>query len=207
MRRIHQSFLLAVLSSIAIACSTPAETVTVPATADSSNKVFGNILVIGVADDYDGRARFERELVTELKALGASATTYYSAVGGNKPIDRNTIEKLVTSDNFDAVLITKVLNREFTSKVLAGSSETRAVRKDGGVVDLFRYEYQELNEPMTLDIKMSVSISSEMFATSDGQKVWAIEAEISPKEMTSQIVDEAVSTISRRLKKDGLIGN
>lgn len=206
MSRICQSGFALALSVILVACSTTTRTASAPDTSGSDGRSFKNILVIGVANDYDGRTRFERDLVSELKASGPNATAYYSAVGGNKPIDRQTIEELAKSESFDAVLITKVLNRDTKSTVKTGSSATKATRMDGRAVDLFRYEYQELNEPMRLDVGLSVTLSSELFAISDGQKVWAIEARISDKDMISEIVDEAVATIIRRLRRDGLIG-
>jgi hypothetical protein len=188
-----------------VACSTPTRTSSTPGATNSDGRVFGNILVIGVANDYDGRARFERELATELKSLGINGTAYYSAVGGNKPINRQAIEALVKSDGFDAVLITKVLNRETTSTEKTGSAATKTTRKNGRAVDLFRYEYEELNEPVTLNIGLTVTISSELFAASDGQKVWSVESRISNKEMVSKIVDEAVSTVIKHLKSAGVI--
>jgi hypothetical protein len=53
---------------------------------------------------------------------------------------------------------------------------------------------------------MSVTLSSEVFAVESRNRVWAIESDISKKEVISQLVDDAVATIVRRLQKDGLIG-
>ena len=205
MRQIRQYCFIVALSVFLVACSTPTRTSSTPGSTNSEGRVFGNILVIGVANDYDGRARFERELASGLKSLGTSASAYYAAVGGNKPIDRQTIDELVKSDGFDAVLITKVLNRETTSTVKAASSTTRATRKDGRAVNLFRYEYEELNEPATLEAGLAVTISSELYAASDGQIVWSVESRIPNQEMISQIVDEAVSTVIKQLKSARVI--
>ena len=129
------------------------------------------------------------------------ATAYYIAVGGDKPIDRSTIENLAKSENFDAVLITKVLNRDSQTTVKTGSTETKTVRQDGA---LFRYDYQELNEPTTLNVAVAITISSELFDVSSGEKTWGMRAELAVEEFVSKIVDEAVSKISLQLKKDGI---
>ena len=191
------SFALA-LATLLAACS--AATPTSSATAASD---FNNYLIVGVAHDYDGRARFERTLVTELKKQGKAATAYYIAVGGNKPIDRETIESLVKSDGFDAVLITRVVNRNTETTTKSASATTTAVRKSNA---FFRYDYEELNEPATLNVSLAIDISSELFDTSNGDVVWQLETKLSENEMVSKVVDEAVSKISRRLKRDGYIG-
>ena len=194
------SFALA-LATLLAACS--AATPTSSATAPTAASDFNNFLVVGVAHDYDARARFERTLVTELKKQGKAATAYYIAAGGNKPIDQETIESLVKSDGFDAVLITRVVNRNTETTTKSASATTTAVRKSNA---FFRYDYEELNEPATLNVSLAIDISSELFDTSNGDLVWQLDTKLSQNEMVSKVVDEAASKISRRLKRDGYIG-
>ena len=199
MRQMFRNEVLVVLSVFLISCAAQTQTA---ADSRADNRSITNVLVIGVANDYNARAQFERNVVSELKASGMNAAAYYSVVGGNKPIDRASIDKLIASEGFDGVLITKVLNRDTQSTIKTGSTATRATRKEGRAVDLFRYEYQELNEPPTLNIDLTVTISSELFSVTDGEKVWEIEAQISEKEALGDIVAEAVTTVIRRLRKD-----
>ena len=78
--------------------------------------VFRNILVIGVADSYNNRAAFERELVQDIKSGGAEATALYTVLDKDTPINKSTVEKVVDEGGFDAILITRALNRDFKSK-------------------------------------------------------------------------------------------
>ena len=205
MRQLRQSGFLIAFYAVLAGCSASTATVKSSGIADYEGAAFTNILVIGVADDYDGRARFERLVVSELTEHGLTAVAYYRAVGGSKPISRETIEELVNSEGFDAVLITKVLNRHFAATATDGSATMKSIRKDEGALHLFRYDYQELNEPKTLAVEVSVKLSSEVFDTNTGNLVWAIESDISKKDATSRVVDEAVEIIVRHLQKDGLI--
>ena len=187
-------------------CSSTAQKVTSTTDVDYQGAGFNNILVIGVANDYNNRSRFERILVTKLAEHSVTAVAYYQAIGGNKPIERESVRRLVDAEGFDAVLITRVLNRDIDANSKSGSAVTKSVRKDEGALQLFRYDYQELNEPPTLSFDVSVKLSSEVFDTNSKSRVWAIEAEISKKEVMSQIVDDAVAIIIQRLQRDGLIG-
>jgi hypothetical protein len=50
-----------------------------------------------------------------------------------------------------------------------------------------------------------ITISSELYETSNGDKVWTFESQLAKKDMVSEVVDDAVSKIMRRLRKDRLI--
>lgn len=196
------SFILA-LTTLLAACSTTTTNSSTSNSAAITVSDFDNFLVVGVAYDYNGQARFERTLVAELKKHGKAATAYYIAVGGNKPVDRDTIDSLVKSNGFDAVLITRVVNHNTGTITKSASATTTAVRKNNA---FFRYDYEELNEPATLNVSLEVDISSELFDVSNGDLVWHLKAKLSETEMVSKVVDEAVSRISRHLKEDGYIG-
>jgi hypothetical protein len=185
-----------------VACATSTQSSATSGSTSTSTKSFENILVIGVAHDYDGRARFERAMVSALQGQGKAARAYYIAVGGDKPIDRSSIEALAKSENFDAVLITRVLNSDSQSTVKTGLAGAKIVRKERA---FFRYDYQELNEPTTLDVELAITISSELFDVSSGDRTWSMQADLARQEFVSLIVDDAVSEISRQLKKDDAI--
>ncbi len=199
-------FLVAVLAGAVVftGCSSSTGTVVTALQPAVGGTLFKNILVIGVANNYEGRAQFERELVSELRAADTTATAMYVAAGDNKSIEQRAIEELVSARGFDAVLISRVVNRSTAAAMKTGSAATKSVRKGGGI-DLFRYDYEEINGPVTVDVDLSIAFTTELFAASDSQKVWAIESSISHKEHLEQIINEAADIIVRGLKKDRLI--
>jgi hypothetical protein len=149
---------------------------------------------------------FERKLASGLRAAGADATALYIAAGGNKPIERKAIEDLVKANGYDAVLISKPVSRSADPSMKTGSAATKASRKGGGI-DLFRYDYEELNEPATWNVNLSITISTELFAASDSQKVWSTETKISKKDSLEELVNEVSAKIVRQLKRNRLISN
>ena len=203
----HQISLTALMifSLVTSACTTPS--VSTQSATDYTGPGFKNILVIGVANDYEGRALFERRLASELKTTGIKAAALYSVGGGNKPIERSVVEALVEENGYDAVLISRVLNRDTAATVREGSTGSKATRRDGGAINLFRYDYEELNEPPTLDLSVSVTISTELFAADNSERIWATESAISGKDGIDSLVAEAVETISRQIRKAGLVGS
>jgi hypothetical protein len=169
---------------------------------------YSDILVIGVAGDYDNRAAFERAMVSRIQAEGAKATAYYSVVGRNKPITRNTVSTVVKSRGFDAVLLTRVLSQSSNVSVEGGKTDTKVSRMETDrVIDLFRYDYEELADPGDMIISSTVTLSAEMFSGPDETRMWAIESTISDMENVGQIIEAAADTIMGQLKEDRLIGN
>ncbi len=210
MPRIRQRPLFLALAALSVGisgCSASTGSVTSERASSHEGTRFNNILVIGVAADYEGRSRFERKLASKLRASGTAATAMYVAAGGNKPIEREAIEDLVKNNGYDAVLISRPLSRDADASMKTGSVATKAVRRDGRPIDLFRYDYEELNEPVTWNVDLSITISTELFAASDSQKVWAVETDVSKKESLEDLINEASEKIVRRLKRDKLIGN
>jgi len=208
-RRIRERFFYvscAILAVLISACATSTQTMASKDASTIDRPPFKNILVIGVANDYEGRTRFERNLAKELTASGMSASPMYVAAGGNRPFTREAIEELVEANGYDAVLISRVLERDTDTSTKSGSSVTKAVRRNDRPVDLFRYDYEELNEPVTMDINLSVRILTELFAAADNERIWALESMISKKKTLEDVINEASEKIVRRLKRDGVIG-
>jgi hypothetical protein len=163
---------------------------------------FANVLVLAIADNYDNRATFERELAKKISSGSTSATAHYTLTKMGEPIDRPAVEKLVKDGGFDAVLITRVLDSKVVGREKAGSAATKVSRKSDA---FFRYDYEELNDPVTIALDVNVAISSELFSVASGQIVWAIESNLSDKASVGMIVFDAADIVSQRLRRDGLV--
>lgn len=186
-------------------CATPVNVVKTfddPGYADSA---FSNILVIGVAGIYENRARFERTMAAQLSSTGIAATAYYTVIGRNKPITRSDVHNAVQSRGFDSVLLTRVLSQEVSATETRGAATATATRKDNGVVDLFRYDYEMLNNPSTINIARTVVLSSELYSAADEKRIWAIETTVTGKENVPMLIDDVVAQIAGQLRKDKMV--
>lgn len=166
---------------------------------------FGNVLVIAVANDYDGRAAFERELVTHVRDLGADADAYYRIAGNQPELTRELVESAVRAGGFDAVLLTRVADSDFSGRFKRGSAETKATTVGGNVFNLFRYDYTELNEPRRVDFSGSVSLTTELYAVSDETVVWAVDTESSGHAGLDEMIEVQGKAIAAQLRRDRLI--
>lgn len=192
--------------ALAAGCASPVQTTRTLHDPAYTDAVFSNFLVIAVGENYDARAQFERQLVSAIKSNGGAATAYYT-IAGNKPqLARDDVDKAIADGGYDAVLVTRVKGQQSTVDVISGAPETKTTRKSGTAFDLFRYDYEEMNDPDTVEVSTSVVVVCELYAARDQKKIWAIESAASSTDGTGVLIDKEVETIIKYLKKDRLIG-
>lgn len=198
-------FAVLAVTTLLSACAGPA---TVTRTLDdAAGASFGNILVIAVAHDYSGRAMMERALVSRITAAGSAATAYYRVVGNNPTVERSRVIEAVEAGDFDAVLLTRIKDQEINPSVRAGSSEVKSTTKGGDVFNVFRYDYEELNEPAVVDLNRSVVLTTELYSAATREPVWAVETASGNKSSIGELVDSSADAIVGRLRRDGLLGD
>ena len=173
---------------------------------ENSGSTYSNFLVIGVAGDYDSRAQFERSVVSGIKALGASAGAYHVAAGGNKPLTRELVRNLIARGAFDAVVVTSVLDTDSDVTVKSTVTGTKVKRKEGGVLDLFRYDYEELNEPLSLTIDMKITFATELYSAASEKLVWSSESTGPRADHIGELIDDTADTVVNQLVREGLVG-
>ena len=167
---------------------------------------FNSLLVIGVAGTYESRARWERLMAARISARGTAATAYYSIVGGGQAITRDTVIDTVRANDFDAVVLTRVKSQESDVTVKRGASTASASRMNERPANFFRYEYEVLNNPDSINVESTVVLSTEFFAANDQKRIWAVDSTISDKENVTYLIEGAVDMIIEELSKDRLIG-
>ena len=197
---------LTVLVMLALsACASSHRTVSTFDGPRYSGPGYNKILVIGMADSYNSRTSFERMLAQRLSSGKASATAFYTLVSRDDPIERDTVLRVVSEGGFDAVLVSRVVNRGVSSSTKSGTAMTKVTRKEGRPMDLFRYDYEELNEPSTLSLEVTIVMASELYDAATQSRAWAIETEFARTESVAVVVSDAVDIVASRIARDGLI--
>jgi len=173
---------------------------------DYSDSNYGNFLVIGVAGSYNNRAEFERQVVSGLRGEGVDATAFYN-LAGNEPISRDGVLEAVRANGFDAVLITRILGQQRDIGVEEGSTGAKASTIGGRPINFFRYDYEELNEPDSINFTMTVTLTTELFSAGDEKMIWAIETSSSDAENAGILIETTAESIVKKLARDGLVGS
>lgn len=164
---------------------------------------FGNILVIGIAGSYDSRAQFERAVVSGLRAEGVSAKPYHLVSGGNKPLVREDVLAAIEEHGFDAVVATRVLDTESDVELRSTVTGAKVKRKDDGFLKLFRYDYEELGDPLALSVNMQIDFVTELYSSATQDLVWSAETKGPKSDNVMVLVDETAKLVVRQLRRAG----
>lgn len=194
---------LMAVSAVATGCATTSTTSASPGLAKES---YSNILVIGVAGDYNNRSYFERKVVSGIKAKGNSASAFHVVAGGNKPVTREVVKEAIETGGFDAVVVTRVLDTATDLDVKSTVTDTKVTRKDGGVLDLFRYDYEDFDEPMAIEFNTEVTFATELYDATSEQLVWSAESTGRRSDNIGVLIDETAATVVNQLERNNFIG-
>ena len=186
-------------------CATPIKVEKVYEDTIHAGQPYDNVLVIGVAKSYQRRAEFERAVVSRLSERNVSARALHTINSGDDPIDGSAIADAVRTGQFDAVLLTRVLSGSTGVTVQSGLSTATATRRDDKAIDLFRYDYDVLNDPDIINIENSGVLLPELHSTAAERRIWVIESTVADRRDVSVIIDDIADLIVERLVRDGLI--
>lgn len=206
MNPLYRILILAVVSFVALlsGCGTTSSSNTF-SDPEQSGAAFNSFLVIGVAGDYDSRAQFERMVVSGLRAEGVTASPYHVVIGGNKPLTREDVLGAIRKYGFDAVVVTRVLDTESDLEVRSTVTGAKITRKDEGLGKLFRYDYEEFDEPLSLTIDMQVTFGTELYSAETQSLVWSSESKGPKADNVGELIDETAESVVRQLRRAGKI--
>ena len=196
-RNFRSLFVLVLFVATTISgCATSAETT-------SGKQLFSNLLVIGIAGNWDSRAQFERVVVSGLRAEGVGARSYNVLVGDGKVPTREAVLALIGENNFDAVVVTRVLDTERDVEMHSGVTGAKIRRRESGFMKLFRYDYEELGDPVEITVNMEVDFMTELYSSASEEIVWSVHTQPQKADNLAVLVDKSAQRVVRELLRSG----
>ncbi len=110
-------------------------------------RTYRKILVVGVSEDFDRRRSFENFVVNALQNSGNTAWPSSRLMESETSLDQDAIRAAVKTSGADAILVTRLVERSVTADEVDARTGVKTQRKEGGLVNLFRYDYNEYEEP------------------------------------------------------------
>lgn len=190
------SILLLLATAAISGCATSGE-------SSPGQEKFSNLLVIGIAGTWDSRAQFERGVVSGLRAEGVDARSYLRIAGDPKAPTRDDVLAVIAEYDFDAVLVTRVLDTASSAAERSTTSSPKVTRKDSGFMKLFRYDYEEINDPAGLEVNMEVEFVTELYSAATEEVVWSSQTKASKSDSVAVLVDESARLVVRKVRRSG----
>ncbi len=170
---------------------------------------FDRILVVGVTDDQFRRRGFESAVVNALAGKRTEAVSSIEIMDADTALSDASLDAAGDKIQADAVLITRLTNTTVKAKQIDSRVNVQAQAKGGNIVDFFRYDYKDIENPGYLQAKISFVLSSNLYETAGGTLVYSIETVTSDKNtdyntVVFDIIENTSVKIAQRLRRDGL---
>ena len=167
---------------------------------------FTNILVVGAHEDADARRRFESSVAGAIREGGTRAMPSLNFMRSTDEITRDSVVAVVESGNFDAVLVTRLVDLNVQIERREGRSTTQPQRRnDIPLVDFFRYDYVEYQDPMTSTAVRMVVLVTDLYNVADESRIWSVESTSINKTDVYELIVGISRTLANALSRDNLI--
>jgi hypothetical protein len=163
---------------------------------------YAKILVVGVTPNEGLRWRWERTMTATLQDEGLTAWSSVKIMGYETPLNRDNVVLAVRETGADAVLVSRLIRQDVAPKGVDARAEAKKRRRDQYVFDIFRYDYEEIEEPSYTLLTSTVEIGTDLYETTEGRLIYSLNTITYQKQTEWEVLDEVTIAITKRLRKD-----
>ncbi len=198
---------IALLAVLAAACTGPTAQTHVDHVARAKelpNAPYKRVLIVGTAARASSAREFEEVLAKELSNDSTYAFGYHRAAS-RADVREEVVRSIAEQQNADAILVVtaRLVNAE--REVSGDRTDVQAQVKGGGLVDFFRYDYEEYTSPPSTDYRVNVQLQTDMFDVASEDRIYTVESRTDFAETTSEIILGEAKELAKRLRKDKLV--
>jgi hypothetical protein len=200
-RAISPRFLLPLLSAILLAgCASTRSIVEWQDEAYSAK--LDNILVIAALEDQTKRRAVEDAYVDGFVGVAVDAIPGYTLIANEAILSRETVEAAIAGQNFDAVLVTRLVGVEDVEQYQPPS-------RVGHYQSYHSYyaHARSFSGP-GYNIKYKVlTLETNLYDTATQQLIWSMQSESIDPSAPQEVIDEQIKLTVERLVARGLVGS
>lgn len=174
--------------------------------AEPADAPFSRVLVVGAHKDRSTRRLFEETMVGALRDNKIDALSSIENMPSGEKLTAGTVAATAQRVRVDAVLVSRLQDVKWSAEARQGRTTTEARRKeDGNMLDFFRYDYVDYEEPMQARAVRTVIVTSDLYRVSDRAKIWSVESTAVEKESAMDVIQSVAASTVGQLRRDGLV--
>jgi len=175
------------------------------------------VLIVGISADFTQRCAFEWSMASQINTGPTLAFDSCDSMTSKDPLTRANIEKVVASDQVDAVLTTAVVSMQLGGQK-GNTRDTRAtpyyqvtgqgyVTGDLGYYGVPVYFVQMDTTPSITLLTGDIHVVTKLFAANDATLLYTMDTKATSENIQSSStgVDNLTALIAARLRRDGVI--
>jgi hypothetical protein len=183
----------------------------------SARQPVKKVLIVGISADFTQRCAFEWSMASQINTGSTLAFTSCDSMTSKDPLTRANIEKVVASDQVDAVLTTAVVSMQLGGQK-GNTRDTRAtpyyqVTGEGFVTgDLGYYgvpvAFVQLDTTPSITLLTGdIHVVTKIFQSNDATLTYTLDTQAKSGNIQSSStgIDTITALIADRLRRDGVI--
>ena len=168
------------------------------------NAPYERVLIVAIAARGATARAFEEELAVELSNRRTHAFGYHRAAS-RADVKEEVVRSIAETERADAILFITARLVNAQQVVTDERTAVRAQAMGGGLVDFFRYDYDEYTVPATTDYRVTVMFNTDMFDVKTESRIYTVESRTDLAETSAEIIVAESQELARRLRKDRMV--
>ena len=168
------------------------------------NAPYERVLIVAIAARGATARAFEEELAVELSNRRTHAFGYHRAAS-RADVKEEVVRSIAEAERADAILFITARLVNAQQVVTDERTAVRAQAMGGGLVDFFRYDYDEYTVPATTDYRVTVMFNTDMFDVKTESRIYTVESRTDLAETSAEIIVAESQELARRLRKDRMV--
>jgi hypothetical protein len=165
---------------------------------------YKKVLVVGLSSKETVPRTFENEFSTVLSQHGVSAAPSSTTVPPGAEKDQEQMKQVLQAGGYDAVMVTRLVDRTKETTYVPGTSYTPAPYY-GGFYSYYYTAYPMVYDPGYLVESEIVQIETNVYDLNTGKLVWSGISEVVDPETTTDEIRHFSHMVGDRMAKEGLI--
>jgi hypothetical protein len=170
------------------------------------NGGFEKLFVIGVGKDDGTRRLFEDRFARAIALEGAAAQASWGHLPQSERLSAKQIRGAIDGDDFDGVLITRLLGINQSEEYVPPSTHTVPTTYYGyGYYGYYGTSYEIVHQPGYYKTNTTFRLETNLYSVATGDLVWSGQSDTVNPESITDVIDSMTSAVAKKLKTEKLI--
>lgn len=170
------------------------------------NGGFEKLFVIGVGKDDGTRRLFEDRFARAIALEGAAAQASWGHLPQSERLSAKQIRGAIDGDDFDGVLITRLLGINQSEEYVPPSTHTVPTTYYGyGYYGYYGTSYEIVHQPGYYKTNTTFRLETNLYSVATGDLVWSGQSDTVNPESITDVIDSMTSAVAKKLKAEKLI--
>ena len=165
---------------------------------------YKKVLVVGLSSKETVRRTFENEFSVVLTQHGVTAAPSSTTVPPGAEKDQEQMKQVLQAGGYDAVMVTRLVDRTKETTYVPGTSYTPAPYY-GGFYSYYYTAYPMVYDPGYLVESIIIQIETNVYDLNTGKLVWSGISEVVDPETSTEEIRHFSHMVGDRMAKEGLI--